>query len=77
MSLFHDIVKEFSGINRIDESKQMLKINIIIIIVGTIAVGMICLGIMYLRFRVFGGWGYGIRKYFSKSRSGCKRIWPG
>lgn len=55
MSLFHDIIKEFSGINRIDESKQMLKINIIIIIVGTIAVDMICLGIMYLRFRVFGG----------------------
>lgn len=55
MSLFHDIVNEVSGVNRINDAKQTRKDVLFFIVVGTLLISLCCLGIMYLRFRVFGG----------------------
>ena len=55
MSLFHDIVNEVSGVNKINEARQTRKDVLLFIIIGTFLVSLLCLGIMYVRFRVFGG----------------------
>ncbi len=44
-----------SGINYLEDAKECLKADIRLFVIGTLVLGAICISIMYLRFRVFGG----------------------
>lgn len=42
------------GVNRLAEAKEGFKLNLIIMIVSNLILAAVCVGIMYLRFRVIG-----------------------
>lgn len=41
------------GVNRLEEAKKGLKESLLIAIISNLILAAICVGIMYLRFRVF------------------------
>lgn len=42
------------GVNRLEDAKKSLKADIRHFVISILVVAAICIGIMYLRFRVFG-----------------------
>lgn len=42
------------GVNRIKDAKEDLKVNFRFAVISNLILGAICVGVMYLRFRVFG-----------------------
>lgn len=42
------------GVNRLEDAKEGLKTSIRDMVISVLVVAAICVGIMYLRFRVFG-----------------------
>lgn len=42
------------GVNRLEDAKESLKADICFMVISILVVAAICIGIMYLRFRVFG-----------------------
>ena len=45
-----------SGINRLAMAKEGLRADIRFLILSNLILAIVCIGIMYLRFRVFGGY---------------------
>lgn len=44
-----------SGVNKLAMAKEGLKTDMLFLIISNLILGAVCIGIMYLRFRVFGG----------------------
>lgn len=42
------------GVNRLADAKEGFKLNFVIMIVSNLILAAVCVGIMYLRFRVIG-----------------------
>lgn len=43
-----------SGVNRLSEAREGLKADIRFMVISILIAAVICIGIMYLRFRIFG-----------------------
>lgn len=42
------------GVNRLEEAKKCFKADLSLAIISNLILAAVCVGIMYLRFRVFG-----------------------
>ena len=49
-----EVIDNSSGYNRLDVARGDLKADIRHMVISVLVVAVICVGIMYLRFRVFG-----------------------